>query len=107
MKTRNSFVLPLIIFRISARSPIYTHLSASLQGLTTIRAFQAQEILKVEFDNYQDKYSAAYFMFLSANRTFGFWLDFHCVIYTALVTVSILFIESGKSGLNTINLKKN
>ncbi|XP_018565536.1 probable multidrug resistance-associated protein lethal(2)03659 [Anoplophora glabripennis] len=76
------------------RSPIYTHLSASLQGLTTIRAFGAQEVLKVEFDNYQDKYSAAYFMFLCANRTFGFWLDIHCVIYTALVIVSILFIES-------------
>ncbi|KAJ8918453.1 hypothetical protein NQ315_008150 [Exocentrus adspersus] len=82
------------------RSPIYTHLSASLQGLTTIRAFGAQNILKVEFDNYQDKYSAAYFMFLSANRTFGFWLDFHCIIYTGLVIISILFIESETFGGN-------
>ncbi|KAJ8918454.1 hypothetical protein NQ315_008151 [Exocentrus adspersus] len=80
------------------RSPIFTHLSASLEGLTTIRAFGAQEILKVEFDNYQDKYSSAYFTFLCANRTFGFWLDLHCVIYTALVTVSILFIESETFG---------
>uniref|UniRef100_V5G0E4 Putative multidrug resistance-associated protein lethal(2)03659 n=2 Tax=Anoplophora glabripennis TaxID=217634 RepID=V5G0E4_ANOGL len=82
------------------RSPMYTHLSASLQGLTTIRAFGAQEILKVEFDNYQDKYSAAFFMFLSANRTFGFWLDFHCIIYLCLVIVSILFIESEIFGGN-------
>lgn len=81
---------------------MYTHLSASLQGLTTIRAFGAQEILKVEFDNYQDKYSAAFFMFLAANRTFGFWLDFHCIIYIALVIVSILFVESGKLFLNNI-----
>ncbi|KAJ8929217.1 hypothetical protein NQ314_018096 [Rhamnusium bicolor] len=82
------------------RSPIYTHLTASLQGLTTIRAFGAQEILKQEFDNYQNKYTAAYFMFLGANRTFGFWLDFHCIIYIALVTVSILFVESEIFGGN-------
>ncbi|KAJ8954555.1 hypothetical protein NQ318_000789 [Aromia moschata] len=82
------------------RSPIYTHLTASLQGLTTIRAFEAQEILTMEFDNYQDQYSAAYFMFLGANRTFGFWLDFHCVAYIAFVTVSILFIESEIFGGN-------
>ncbi|KAJ8929220.1 hypothetical protein NQ314_018099 [Rhamnusium bicolor] len=82
------------------RSPIYTHLSASLQGLTTIRAFRAQDVLTKEFDNFQNKYSAPYFLFLSANRTFGFWLDFHCVIYTALVTISILFIESEIFGGN-------
>ncbi|KAJ8983672.1 hypothetical protein NQ317_003459 [Molorchus minor] len=82
------------------RSPIYTHLSASLQGLTTIRAFGAQERLTSEFDNFQDQYSAAYFMFLGANRSFGFWLDAHCVIYIALVTVSIFFIESEVFGGN-------
>lgn len=83
------------IYDFSARSPIYTHLSASLQGLTTIRAFGAQEILTYEFDKYQDAYTSAYYLFLTANRTFGFWLDFHCVIYTALVTISILFIQNG------------
>ncbi|KAJ8954554.1 hypothetical protein NQ318_000788 [Aromia moschata] len=82
------------------RSPIYTHLTASLQGLTTIRAFGAQEILTFEFDNYQDQYSSAYYMFLGANRTFGFWLDFICVIYIALVTVSILFVENEMFGGN-------
>ncbi|KAJ8929216.1 hypothetical protein NQ314_018095 [Rhamnusium bicolor] len=82
------------------RSPIYTHLSASLYGLTTIRAFGAQKILANEFDNYQDKYTAAYFMFLAANRTFGFWLDLHCVIYIGLVTISCLFVQSEVFGGN-------
>ncbi|KAJ8954552.1 hypothetical protein NQ318_000786, partial [Aromia moschata] len=82
------------------RSPIYTHLSASLQGLTTIRAFGAEEVLRREFDNYQNQNSAPFFMFLAANRTFGFWLDFHCVIYIGLVIVSILFIEQEVFGGN-------
>ncbi|KAG5894560.1 hypothetical protein JTB14_021542 [Gonioctena quinquepunctata] len=82
------------------RSPIYTHLAASLQGITTIRAFGAEEILTKEFDNYQDAYTSAYFMFLTANRGFGFWLDLHCVIFIALVVVSILFIQNESFGGN-------
>ncbi|ENN78464.1 hypothetical protein YQE_05102, partial [Dendroctonus ponderosae] len=82
------------------RSPVYSHLTASLQGLTTIRAFGAQEILKSEFDNYQNAYSSAYFMFLGANRTFGFWLDMHCVIFISLVTLSFLVMDTETMGGN-------
>ncbi|XP_056644024.1 ATP-binding cassette sub-family C member 4-like isoform X1 [Diorhabda sublineata] len=82
------------------RSPIFTHLSASLQGLTTIRAFQAQDILKKEFDNFQNINTSAYFLFVGANRTFGFWLDFVCVIYIALVLAALLFIKSEQFGGN-------
>ncbi|CAH1183155.1 unnamed protein product [Phaedon cochleariae] len=82
------------------RSPIYTHLSASLQGLTTIRAFGAEEILTQEFDNYQDSYTSAYFMFLTANRAFGYWLDLHCVFLIGFVTFSVLFIQNESLGGN-------
>ncbi|CAH1183163.1 unnamed protein product [Phaedon cochleariae] len=82
------------------RSPIFTHLTASLQGLTTIRAFGAEEVLKIEFDGYQNTNSAASFMFLGASRTFGFWLDFLCVVYVACVLAILLFLKSETFGGN-------
>ncbi|CAH1105165.1 unnamed protein product [Psylliodes chrysocephalus] len=83
-----------------ARSPIFTHLAASLQGLTTIRAFRAEQILTKEFDHFQDDYSSAYYMFLTINRGFGFWLDLHCIVFIGLVVISILFIQSESFGGN-------
>ncbi|KAL1500932.1 hypothetical protein ABEB36_006349 [Hypothenemus hampei] len=87
----------------TTRSPVFSHINASLRGLTTIRAYGAQEVLREEFDNYQDVHSSAFYMFLCCNQTFGFWLDFHCIIYASLVTLSFFFIGneiySGNVGL--------
>ncbi|KAF2886638.1 hypothetical protein ILUMI_19535, partial [Ignelater luminosus] len=76
------------------RSPVFSHLNASLQGLTTIRAFGAQKILKKEFDDHQDFHSSVWYLFLSCSRAFGFWLDFICVIYIGIVTFSFFFMKN-------------
>lgn len=78
------------------RSPVFSHISASLQGLTTVRAYGAQEILGKEFDNYQDQHSSAWYMVIACSRTFAFYLDLICVLYIAVVTLSFLVFESGK-----------
>ncbi|KYB27685.1 probable multidrug resistance-associated protein lethal(2)03659 isoform X2 [Tribolium castaneum] len=82
------------------RSPVFSHLNASLQGLTTIRAFGAQEILEKEFDGHQDLHSSAWFSFISTSRAFGYWLDVVCIIYITLVTFSFLVIGNEKFGGN-------
>lgn len=85
----------------TSRSPIYSHLAASLNGLSTIRAFKAEQILMNEFDKHQDMHSSAYYMFISASRAFGFWLDIFCVIYIAIVTLSFFIVDDngGNVGL--------
>uniref|UniRef100_A0A182Q5F7 Uncharacterized protein n=1 Tax=Anopheles farauti TaxID=69004 RepID=A0A182Q5F7_9DIPT len=80
------------------RSPIYSHLSASLSGLSTIRAFGAEKVLVHEFDSHQDLHSSAFYLFISTSRAFGFYLDVFCVIYIAIVTLT--FFIRGDSGGN-------
>ncbi|EAT33880.1 AAEL013854-PA, partial [Aedes aegypti] len=82
----------------TTRSPIYSHLSASLSGLSTIRAFGAEKVLVSEFDGHQDLHSSSFYLFISTSRAFGFYLDVFCVIYIAIVTLT--FFINGDSGGN-------
>ncbi|XP_076634046.1 putative multidrug resistance-associated protein lethal(2)03659 [Colletes latitarsis] len=82
------------------RSPVFGHLNATLQGLPTVRAFGAQEILTKEFDQHQDLHSSAWFIFIGSSRAFGFWLDLFCVLYIVLVTYSFLLLKDDSSGGN-------
>ncbi|KAE9539572.1 hypothetical protein AGLY_004824 [Aphis glycines] len=82
------------------RSPVFAHLNASLQGLTTIRAFEAEQILSKEFDNHQDLHSSAWYLFISSSRAFGFWLDMVCLVYISVVTFSFLIMGSNTFGGN-------
>ncbi|KAK6644533.1 hypothetical protein RUM43_000800 [Polyplax serrata] len=79
------------------RSPVFSHLNATLQGLPTIRAFRAQSILIKEFDAHQDLNSTSNYIFMSSSRAFGLWLDVLCVFYIGIVTFSFLYwdISSG------------
>lgn len=86
------------------RSPVFGHLSATLQGLSTVRAFGAEEILTKEFDQHQDLHSSAWYIFISSSRAFGFWLDFFCVIYIMLVTLSFLVQDDGTGQGGNIGL---
>ncbi|KAH8334612.1 hypothetical protein KR059_012208 [Drosophila kikkawai] len=74
-----------------ARSPMYSHFSATLNGLPTIRALGAQELLTREYDNYQDLHSSGYYTFLSTSRAFGYYLDLFCVAYVISVTLMSYF----------------
>ncbi|XP_042894914.1 ATP-binding cassette sub-family C member 4-like isoform X1 [Parasteatoda tepidariorum] len=79
------------------RSPVFSHLSTSLYGLTTIRAFKVQQPFEVSFDHYQDQHTATWFMFISVTRWFGIVLDWLCVIYITFVTWSMVILSEDPS----------
>nr|CAD7442940.1 unnamed protein product [Timema bartmani] len=80
------------------RSPVFSHLNASLQGLSTIRAFEAQKILEKEFDGHQDLHSTAFYLSIASNRAFGMWLDVVCLFFVTCVTLSFLVLGGDNFG---------
>ncbi|XP_078667892.1 ATP-binding cassette sub-family C member 4-like isoform X2 [Branchiostoma floridae x Branchiostoma belcheri] len=71
----------------TTRSPVFSHLSATLQGLTTIRALVANNIVLREFDAHQDQHSEAWFLYLCTTR----WLAIRLDLLTAAFITSVTF----------------
>ncbi|XP_023215396.1 multidrug resistance-associated protein 4-like [Centruroides sculpturatus] len=70
------------------RSPVFSHLSVSLYGLTTIRAFNAESKFKSMFNKYQDKHTSTWFLYLALNRwlsVYGYIICFINLIITVIV----------------------
>ncbi|XP_064413746.1 multidrug resistance-associated protein 4 isoform X2 [Latimeria chalumnae] len=87
----------------TTRSPVFSHLSSSLQGLWTIRAFKAEQRCQAIFDAHQDLHSEAWFLFLTTSRWFAVRLDFISAVFVTFVAFgSILLaneLEAGQVGL--------
>ncbi|KAF9815043.1 hypothetical protein SFRURICE_010601 [Spodoptera frugiperda] len=77
------------------RSPVFGHVNATILGLATIRSFGAEFLLAEEFDLHQDLHSAAWYLFITCSRAFGFFLDLVCLLFIVCVTFSCL-MKTGK-----------
>ncbi|CAL8104322.1 unnamed protein product [Orchesella dallaii] len=82
------------------KSPIFTHSSASFQGLTTIRSAKAEPILISQFDYLQDIHTTSWFLFFSTARCFGVWVEIICVIFLTIVSFSFLLLQSSSDSGN-------
>lgn len=87
----------------TTRSPVFSHLSSSLQGLWTIRAYKAEERCQELFDAHQDLHSEAWFLFLTTSRWFAVRLDAICAIFVIVVAFGSLILaktlDAGQVGL--------
>ena len=81
---------------LSARSPVFSHISASLHGIHTIRAFGVQERFIKEFDKHQDLHSGAWFLFIATTGWFASKLDWLCAIFIAIVVFGSVMAAQSK-----------
>ncbi|XP_049919634.1 ATP-binding cassette sub-family C member 4-like isoform X3 [Epinephelus moara] len=79
----------------TTRSPVFSHLSSSLQGLGTIRALSAEERLKKAFDAHQNLHSEAWFLYLMTSRWFALHLDSICSIFITFTTFGCILLRDG------------
>ncbi|CAL8289846.1 unnamed protein product [Lota lota] len=77
----------------TTRSPVFSHLSSSLQGLWTIRAFRAEERFQSIFDAHQDLHSETWYLFLTTSRWFAMRLDLLCAVFVIILTFACVVLR--------------
>ncbi|XP_067128893.1 ATP-binding cassette sub-family C member 4-like [Centruroides vittatus] len=93
MWTIHSRVLKSIkLMEGKSRSPVFSHLSVSLYGLTTIRAFKAENKFFSTFNEYQDKHTATWIIYIALNRCLSVYVHIVCYI-NVLITVIIFGVS--------------
>ncbi|XP_017848989.2 multidrug resistance-associated protein 4 [Drosophila busckii] len=85
------------------RSPVFSHLSSSLTGLSIIRSRNMQDVVAKEFDLLQDVHSSVWQLTMAANTALGLWLDIVSCGFLSAVTFSFIVTNettySGNVGL--------
>lgn len=79
-------------------------MNATLQGLSTVRAFNAANMLEKEFHEFQDYNTSCWYLFATASRWFALWLDIVCLLFIAVVTYSFLLLENSQLIHKILNL---
>ncbi|KAK5650692.1 hypothetical protein RI129_001721 [Pyrocoelia pectoralis] len=80
--------LSLLRVESIARSPLYSYIQNTYQGLSVIRTFGVQERLVEEFNAHLDTRSSATYMSYSVTRAFGCYVD---IISFLFITSTILY----------------
>lgn len=80
---------------MTARSPVFSHVKASYDGLATIRSSFAQLHYKNEFDVLQDLHTSAWYLTIATRTAFGIWLDICTVMFITAVVFSFIFLNEG------------
>jgi ATP-binding cassette subfamily C (CFTR/MRP) protein 4 len=92
------------------RSPIFVHTNSTIEGLSTVRSSQKQDILAKELDDLSNNHTRAYFGFVIMHRWFGSRLDFMCAVFTSVTVFASMFLrdtlglKSGEVGLLMVYL---
>ncbi|KAJ8716035.1 hypothetical protein PYW08_013320 [Mythimna loreyi] len=87
-----------------SRSPVFSHVTATMSGLSTVRACQAEELLKVQFDEKQDVHTSAWYLTLVTNTAFAIWLSLMCSTYVIVVAYTFLFMDDGTTKSGNVGL---
>lgn len=80
------------------------YLNATLDGLSTIRAYETEEILRDQFDRHTDLFSSSWYMIQCTQRAFSFAIDIICTGFMAIVIVGFFF-NNGKTSIDQMGCR--
>ncbi|XP_028137191.2 probable multidrug resistance-associated protein lethal(2)03659 [Diabrotica virgifera virgifera] len=92
----------------ATRSPLVGHINATLDGLSTIRAFDAEKRLTNEFYRHQDLYSSAVFTMRLSHTALIFYMGALSATFSTIIMAKFLFFpddtSAGNVGLALTNI---
>lgn len=68
-----------------AKSPVFSHVSATLFGISTIRSRHQQSQLIKSFDTIQNMHSGIWHLVISSNAALCFWVDIVSITFLGCV----------------------
>ncbi|KAG8034821.1 hypothetical protein G9C98_007897 [Cotesia typhae] len=86
------------------KSPIFTHVNSSMAGLTTIRSANSQELVRKEFDSYQDVHTRAFSTIVFSSAWFSFWLDAVTIAFVACTIYSFIIMDNDNTFAGPVGL---
>ncbi|KAI2474204.1 ATP binding cassette (ABC) transporter subfamily C member, partial [Diabrotica virgifera virgifera] len=87
-----------------AKAPVFSHVSATLQGISTIRASNSEEMVIKEFDVLQDQHTGTYVCFLVSSTAFGLYLDIISTLFLGLLTYQFLIFSVDSTAGGNVGL---
>ena len=75
----------------NAKSPLFSHFSAAVNGIVSIRAYGAQEKLRAEARRRADKYTRAATAFYNLNRWVTIRIDMLGALFAALLAAFLVY----------------
>ncbi|GAB6021176.1 hypothetical protein CHUAL_003806 [Chamberlinius hualienensis] len=76
-----------------SRSPLFSHISATLSGLATVHAFEREKMFEKEFVRLQDNNSTLNYLLVGATRWVGYRMDMMISLATTIVAFFIVFLH--------------
>ena len=86
------------------RSPIYSYLTSTVQGLKVIRSYHAEQICSEEFFSYVDDNSRAFYLLLTVIRWAAIRFDWLTLFFFAIVTTSAIIVKIAGGGLSAADI---
>ncbi|KAJ8042431.1 Multidrug resistance-associated protein 4 [Holothuria leucospilota] len=77
-----------------ANSPVYSYLSMTLSGLTTVRAFKGQEFMYSQYCSHQDLHTTTYFLHISLERWLSICMEGLQIVLGVVVVWGSIFIDN-------------
>ncbi|XP_015437283.1 PREDICTED: probable multidrug resistance-associated protein lethal(2)03659 [Dufourea novaeangliae] len=89
-----------------AKSPVFSHMTATLEGLSTIKTSgsDVSRLLQRQFDQLQDVHTGAWYMTLVAPSAFGLYLDIAVSFVIGAISFSFILLDRGNTLGGTVGL---